>query len=63
MNTKHTQATLPATRDEQSTVVRLNVPVYASQRLAIDDWRYANRIPTMAEAIRRLLELGLKAGK
>lgn len=27
----------------------------------IDDWRYANRVPTKAEAIRRLIEMAMKA--
>lgn len=28
---------------------------------AIDDWRFSNRIATRAEAIRRLVQLGLEA--
>jgi metal-responsive CopG/Arc/MetJ family transcriptional regulator len=28
---------------------------------AIDTYRYANRIPSRSEAIRKLVELGLKA--
>jgi hypothetical protein len=42
--------------------VRLPVMVSRSDLEAIDGWRYANRVPTRAEAIRRLLELGLKTG-
>ena len=30
---------------------------------AIDDFRFANRVPSRAEAIRRLIELGLEATK
>jgi Fe2+ transport system protein FeoA len=30
---------------------------------AIDDWRYANRIPTRAEAMRRLIRLGILSGE
>lgn len=30
---------------------------------AIDDWSFANRIRSRGEAIRRLIELGLKASK
>jgi hypothetical protein len=40
---------------------RVIIPMSAAMVEAIDDWRFANRIPTRAEAIRRLLELGLDA--
>jgi hypothetical protein len=30
---------------------------------AVDDFRFENRFPTESEAIRRLIELGLKAAK
>jgi hypothetical protein len=29
----------------------------------LDEWRFANRIPSRSEAIRRLIELGLEAAK
>lgn len=32
-------------------------------REAIDTWRFANRIETRSEAIRRLIEAGLEATK
>lgn len=41
--------------------VRLPVMVTRSEAAAIDAWRYENRVPTRAEAIRRLIDLGLKA--
>jgi hypothetical protein len=40
---------------------RVIIPMSAAMVEAIDDWRFANRIPTRAEAIRRLLELGMDA--
>jgi hypothetical protein len=43
--------------------VRLPVMVSRSIADAIDTWRYANRIPTRAEAIRRLIEIGLDAAR
>lgn len=43
--------------------VRLPVMVTQSEADAIDEWRYVNRVPTRAEAIRRLIEIGLKAEK
>lgn len=46
---------------EQPKDVRLPVMVTRAEAQAIDDWRFKNRIPTRAEAIRRLIELGLKA--
>jgi metal-responsive CopG/Arc/MetJ family transcriptional regulator len=38
-------------------------PFLISERLAgmIDDWRFAHRCESRAEAIRRLIEAGLKA--
>lgn len=41
--------------------VRLPLMVSRSEAEAIDAWRYANRVPTRADAIRRLIELGLQA--
>ena len=42
--------------------VRLPLMVTRTEAAAIDHWRYSNRIPTRAEAVRRLIEAGLKAG-
>jgi hypothetical protein len=47
--------------DTEPKDVRLPVMVTRSEAEAIDAWRYANRFPTRAEAIRRLIVLGLKA--
>ena len=41
--------------------VRLPVMVSPSEAAAIDEYRFANRISTRAEAIRRLIEAGLRA--
>ena len=41
--------------------VRLPLMVSAKQADAIDSWRYSNRVPTRAEAIRQLIDLGLEA--
>ena len=35
--------------------------ILAKATRAVDDYRFANRLPSRAEAIRRLLELGLTA--
>lgn len=41
--------------------VRLPIMVTASEAEAIDEWRFANRIGSRAEAIRRLIAIGLRA--
>ncbi len=38
----------------------LYVTVTRSDAQAIDDWRYSRRIPSRAEAIRRLMRIGLQ---
>ena len=43
--------------------VRLQVMVSPSELEAIDDWAFANRIRSRGEAVRRLIEAGLKAPK
>jgi hypothetical protein len=40
--------------------VRLNLFFEATEIEQIDDFRFHNRIPSRAEAIRRLIELGLR---
>lgn len=40
---------------------RKMITLTASLAKAIEDYRFANRLKTEAEAIRQLLELGLKA--
>ena len=39
---------------------RIAIPMPAELVEQIDDFRWANRLPTRAEAIRQLIELGLK---
>jgi hypothetical protein len=41
--------------------IRLPFMVSKTEAEAIDEWRYANRVPTRAEAMRRLVEIGLAA--
>ncbi len=41
--------------------VRFPLMVTRTEAAAIDEYRFANRIPTRAEAIRRLLAIGLAA--
>jgi hypothetical protein len=48
---------------DQPKDVRLPVMVSRSQVQAIDDWRFRSKIPTRAEAIRRLLDAGLAASE
>ena len=43
--------------------VRLPLMVSRSEVRAIDEYRFSERIPTRAEAIRRLIELGLYASR
>ncbi|MEI5679562.1 MULTISPECIES: hypothetical protein [unclassified Mesorhizobium] len=38
---------------------RLHVKITADEIRAIDDWRYANRVPSRSEAVRRLVQMGL----
>ena len=42
--------------------VRLPFMVSRREVAAIDDWRFQQRIATRAEAIRRLIQIGLEAG-
>ena len=42
---------------------RIITPMPKSLVTAIDDFRFTNRIASRAEAIRRLIEAGLKAGQ
>lgn len=44
---------------EEPKDVRLPFMVTASEAKAIDEWRYANRIPSRAEAMRILINRGL----
>jgi metal-responsive CopG/Arc/MetJ family transcriptional regulator len=42
---------------------RIITPMPHSMVTAIDDFRFGNRLPSRADAIRRLIELGLEAAK
>lgn len=42
---------------------RVITPMPKSLVAAVDDFRFSNRVPSRAEAIRRLIELGLEAAK
>ncbi|HEV7319434.1 MAG TPA: hypothetical protein VGO04_12600 [Ensifer sp.] len=42
---------------------RFHMAITAEEISAIDDWRYANRIPTRSEAVRQLVRLGIDASK
>lgn len=39
---------------------RLHVKITADEIATIDDWRYANRVPSRSEAVRRLVQIGLR---
>src|ERR1051325_4404792 len=41
--------------------VRLPLMVTQAEAIAIDDWRFANKIPTRAEPVRRSIKAGLDA--
>ena len=41
--------------------MRLPLMVSRAQAAAIDNWRFANHVPSRAEAIRRLIDMGLAA--
>jgi hypothetical protein len=47
--------------DAEPKDVRLPVMATRSEAEAIDAWRYKNRVPTRAEAMRRLIRIGLEA--
>jgi hypothetical protein len=46
--------------DAEPKDVRLPVMVTRLEAEEIDAWRYANKIPTRAEAMRRLIQAGLE---
>jgi hypothetical protein len=46
---------------DEPKATRLPIMVSRQEAKAIDEYRFANRIPSRAEAIRRLIELGLAA--
>lgn len=40
---------------------RLQLKITKDEIEAIDDWRYANRVPSRSEAVRRLIQIGMYA--
>lgn len=48
--------------DADDRATRIIIPMLSTLLEAIDDWRYANRVPTRAEAVRRLIARGLADG-
>jgi len=42
---------------------RLQIMLDSSELKAIDDWRFEQRMPSRAAAVRQLLRLGMKAAK
>lgn len=49
--------------DDELKTERVQLMMSPSEVKAIDDWSFENRIRGRAEAIRRLIELGLKAAE
>lgn len=41
--------------------LRLHMKISEAEAAVIDDWRFANRIESRSEAIRRLVQIGLRA--
>jgi hypothetical protein len=54
---KHRQKQLSG--DGEGKSERIHIALNGAELAAIDDYRFANRIPTRSEAIRRLIEAGL----
>lgn len=44
----------------ESETERLHIKITKDELEAIDDWRYENRIPSRSEAVRRLVQIGLR---
>jgi metal-responsive CopG/Arc/MetJ family transcriptional regulator len=42
---------------------RIITPLPKPLLVAVDDYRFSNRLPSRAEAVRRLIEIGLEAAK
>jgi hypothetical protein len=40
---------------------RMQLKITAAEITAIDDWRFENRVPSRSEAVRRLVQLGIRA--
>lgn len=48
---------------DETKTERIQLLMTPSEVRAIDDWSFDNRVRGRSEAIRRLIEIGLKAGK
>ena len=46
---------------EERKTIRIPVLMTPSELSALDDWAFANRVRSRGEAIRRLIEAGIKA--
>lgn len=42
---------------------RLHLKITSDEVAAIDDWRFANRMPSRSEAVRRLCQIGVQTSK
>lgn len=40
---------------------RLQVKISAEELVKINDWRFANRVPSLSEAVRLLIRAGMKS--
>jgi hypothetical protein len=49
--------------DDAKRTIRVPLLLTPEEAKNLDDWRFANRIPSRSAAIRRLIELGLDAAK
>lgn len=47
----------------ESDTERLHIKISTEELEAIDDWRFANRVPSRSEAVRRLCRIGLLTSK
>ena len=45
----------------ESETKRLQLVITADEVLAIDKWQHANSVPSRSEAIRRLVEIGIRS--
>jgi len=50
------------TLSETSPSVRFQLKITQAEIDAINEWRHANRVPTLSEAVRRLIASGLGQG-
>lgn len=42
---------------------RIQLKISGEELTAIEDWRFANRVPSLSEAVRRLCMIGLQQPK